>query len=595
MTDTRDKYLVAGSNTVKRGEALDLSIKISSATPDAKIALSGSLSITNLDEIISQEEIKKGVETSTWKLKHKPEKADEVELLNFDYDDNLKIPQCSLPRRYSAESDYIVLELKGGLCKLDGESAAFKLEFFDLNESEEDSQILTIPVQALQKKVEIEYLIADPSVLQGNQSRLSFSWSIKGENYNYRILDGLKEIHSGQETNDKTDTYSLPSASIGDHRYTLEVTQGKNTISQSKHVRALDTSGPPSSKCNPPKPRTILNFCTGQYSNYLFALIINEITKKIEIGYTAEGFSGDWSKIALSESDEAKLKSYANSSMVHLKDAGATFGRIYFVGGSGVKAMDCFNTVAVVDLDSNADDLVHIIKDCPWDARMGHSCVVFPHGGADKIWLLGGVDEWGGALNDVWVSGNGLDWTNLKKDGTANTNSNPVWMDWDARCLAGVTIELDEYGAKKALWLAGGFREVGGEETPDIWKWEGSSWSKIGITINDGNYMSSGLAFLGKDTLQSTGVYLMGGFLNGANREKFFYKINKNNRSYSTQSLSTSTVSDSFATTKEARVITAFFKNSLWYLVFTNEGDKGLTYSKLFYFIPTVTDKTILI
>ncbi len=599
-------YITTGSsNSVTNGSPLDLLIKISNDSL-SKILLKGRFTIEGFNKIAIGDDL----ENLTCKLSGKTDDTgtnatSPVDIQNFKYDpNNPGTRQIVLPRKYKDQFIYLELEIKGGKCTIQDSSTELKLLFKDSNQSDEVVEI-DFKIEGEQAKPEIISFSVSPTVLQGNTNPVHLTWTMKGENYTYRILDGLKELTSGNGTSTQTDTKDIISIPIGDHAYTLEVTQGSVTVTKTVLLRALDLSDL-SLKGNPPPPYLIGNMCVSQDSEYLFSLMLNDIdqtnTQIDHIGYTHEGFSGQWSKFELLPEDIERLKPFANATMVHLKNAqDTTYGRLFFIGGSYVKPMECQNALAIVDLDFDPDtgdgSMITIHKDLPWASRMGHSAVVFPHGSVDKIWLMSGINEWGEALNDVWVSGDGKKWENVDKNEAVNSNSSaPKAMDWASRCFSGISIELDENRNKKALWIGGGFSEVGGKETADIWKMESKTWRKIQpLIINDASYRSSGLAFLGKDTVDSTGIFLLGGYLEGTNRKKYSYKINLINGKYSTEQLDTSSGAESFATTKNARIITFYFKGCLWYMVFTDEGDMGMTYSKLYYYVPVVTGRTLIL
>jgi hypothetical protein len=88
--------------------------------------------------------------------------------------------------------------------------------------------------------------------------------------------------------------------------------------------------------------------------------------------------------------------------------------------------------------------------------RMGHAVVVVD----DRLWVIGGWSQNGGARNDIWEF-DGVDasqresWTQLPQ---------PNWMP---RCLFGATV------TSSAVWVAGGFRIPGGAPTyDDILRWD---------------------------------------------------------------------------------------------------------------------------
>lgn len=586
-----------GNNTVTPGGPVDVSIRISRESLE-KILLMGVFTIEGLASIATGKALENMRCVLYGQLSDDGTNAttptEVVTLLpasgNFDKQ------SFRFSKYFDDEYAYIIIEIQAEITTMNASMAHVRISFYDKNNTDSTRNIISntidFDVHKEEAKPEIVSFIADPSVLQGDLNQVSLQWKIKGSVFTYKLLEGLTVLDSGEGSGLETRTYNT-TPRIGDHLYTLEVTQGNVIVTKGIKVRALDTSVL-SQKANPQSPLVIGNFCVSQNSNYLFSLMLKKEEGSAEvdhIGYTSEGFSGQWESIQLSETDKEKLKPFATSPMVHLRSVGEVYGRILFIGGSYVKPMESSNKIAIVSLDDE-ENKVSIISNLPWKSRMGHSCILFPHGGIDKIWLLGGVGRYGNAQGDVWVSGNGIEWDTIKRD------AKPT--DWDARCFAGVTVQLNDDGTKKALWLGGGFSEIGGRETGDIWIFENDKWTRIHdstsepFSIQDNSYLSSGLAFIGRDTPQSTGIATIGGY-DRNNVKKYFNKINRKSGFYTTSSLTESTKAGSFDTSDNAHVITAYFKGSLWFMVYTNEGDIGITYSKLMYWIPTVTSQTLIL
>ncbi len=596
-------YVTTGSsNSVTNGSPLNLDIQISQ-DPLKNILLMGRFIIDDLNTIASGGDLKK----MTCELWGKTDDANRnstipVKICDLLYDSNTPGKRTFIfPRDFDDEYTYLILKIGGADCTITQPTTTLNIAFFDKNGPSQPPKETSIPFEVKNEpsKPEILSFRADPEVLQGNRNPVLFSWKVKGDTYSYTLREGLTELKTGKGTNTESDSFRLNAVAIGNHSYTLEVKQGGATVVHTVQVRALGKSGSYPDG-NPLLPNRLGNFCADEDGTYLFSLMLKQDRESASIdhiGYTNEGFSGKWSKIKLSEDDIKKLKDFAVSPMVHLRDVGEVYGRLFFVGGSHVKPMDTKNAVAIVELDSDSESKVRIVENLPWESRMGHSILVFPHGGVDKIWLMGGVDEWGAANNDIWVSADGTRWDNLNPDGSVNNDaSQPAKMPWDARCMASVTPILDSNKKKTALWFGGGFSEIGGSETPDLWKFEANAWSKIsGLNINEGSYLSSGICFVGKDDLKSTGVYLQGGFVGQGGRNKYFKKINLIDGEYSAGDLDTSSGVGIFDTSKEAQVVTTFYKGCMWYMVYTNEGDSGITYSDMYYWIPVVTGQTLII
>ncbi len=608
-------YVTTGSsNTVNPGEPIHLNIRISRESSDF-IFLTGKFTITGLKSIAEEEDLEEMVVTLHGKMADEDLEAvidtslgqkddgdtqatTSIEITALDYSD------INADRRYANlgfnedEFTHIEIRLEGGIATATLPKM-LRISFEDENNTDSSEHTIDFDIHIKQEELKILSFTADPLILQGdNDKQVTLRWAIEGRNYTYRLLKGLTELIPNKDSK-----YTMKPG-VGDHVFTLEVTQGETIITKEVTVRVLRDSKLGELII---KEATIGNFCVSQDANFLFSLmLIKKDAKHAQIdhiGYTHQGFSEQWKSIALSEEDKEVLKPFATSPMIHLSGSG--YGRLFFIGGSYVKPMETSNNVAIVDLNVKEGNKVRIASspDPIWESRMGHSCVLFPHGDAEeKIWLLGGVDAYGNALNDVWVSGNGEEWINLNKKGEKETNNIPASMDWDPRCIAGITATLDTKGKKKALWFGGGFSEIGGEETGDLWRFENNNWTQIAankdgepLSINDGSYLSSGLGFIGRNESSSMGVALLGG--DTGSKTYFFNKITILNSGFYKENeieIKERTLAV-FDTNNDAYVITAYFKGSLWFMVFTDEGDDGITYSRLHYLVPKKGKETLIL
>ncbi|WP_166922472.1 hypothetical protein [Flavobacterium poyangense] len=603
------EYVTDGSsNSVTNGEALVLDIVISKKNSET-ILLKGIFTVEGIADIAVGDDLK-NLSCELWEKADDGENASTspVKICNLLHDpDNPNVMYHSIPKDYDQKYKKIELKIRAKKCTINSETAVLNITFIDQNVAAE----VNFTVVAAAIKPEIIKFEASVTVLQSNKT-VRLSWYAKGDKY--ILWEGFKKLKEG-ELKDLEESYTIDKIATGDHSYTLEVQRGNASVTQTIQVRALGESKF-YSNCNPTGADSIYkigNFCVSQDSSYLFSLMLkteNGKTQLDHIGYTnaIEGFSGNWNRILLSDTDKKVLEPFATSPLLHMKSTGELHGRLFFVGGSYVKPMITSNATAVVYLDldlyddsekdkEKAKNRVKLITELSWSSRMGHACALFPSGDQEKIWLLGGVDEWGKALDDVWVSGDGETWTNNNTDGSVNENPKiPVKMPWKKRCLSGITVELKDNGQKKAIWFGGGFSEIGGTETSDIWKWEDNNWGEIKpLTINNSSYLSSGISFVGKDNVDSTGIFLLGGYQDNQNKKKYFYRVTLNNGNYRTDELDTSSGVDSLATTKQSKIVTGFFKGCMWYMVFTNEGDLGITYSNLFYWVQVATSRTLIL
>jgi len=96
-----------------------------------------------------------------------------------------------------------------------------------------------------------------------------------------------------------------------------------------------------------------------------------------------------------------------------------------------------------------------VIEYAPWDARAGHTMVVF----RDTMWLMGGADWAGLYYSDVWKTGDGVNWTCVNNR-----------AQWDWRYFHG-SVVLDD-----KMWVMGGWA-LFPQGTNDVWySTYGDSW-----------------------------------------------------------------------------------------------------------------------
>lgn len=605
-------YITTGSsNSVTNGGPLNLDIQIS-RTSLKEILLMGFFEIDNLNSIIANEDLASTSCVLYGKTKD-PQSSEE------ELNSTIPVRICELDavsgspgkfsyrfsRSFSSEFVFLNLKITASKATVKTVSEILKITFTDANNKDQSgvplSNSIEFEVQNVKGKPEITSFKVNNLVFK-DKDKVTFTWRIKGADYSYELRNGLKLLKSG-EAKDDQGKFEFK-ASIGDHQYTLEVKQGDVVVTKNIQIRVLNE--PKFSSVVAQNSLTVSNFCVDQDSEYLFSLLLSKEDKSSDIagvGYTNNGFSGLWNVLTLSAADKVLIRGFITSPMVHLRNGNGVYGCLYFIGGSQVKTTQSQNTVAIVDLDKE-NHKVTLIENLPWSPRMGHSCTVFQHGGVEKIWLLGGIDEYGVSLNDIWVSGDGKNWDNIDETTAVNPNS-PKEMPWNARCLAGITVELDNNGRKKALWFGGGFSEIGGAETSDIWKLENKKWTilkntKSTFEIKDSPYLSSGIAFVGKIEIDSSGCYLIGGYISDAinnPKDRFFNSVTiLNNGKYGTVDLDITYGSPiGLTTTREAKIITTFFRGCMWYIVMTDQGDEGVTFSDIGYWIPAVTSNTLIL
>ena len=130
-------------------------------------------------------------------------------------------------------------------------------------------------------------------------------------------------------------------------------------------------------------------------------------------------------------------------------------GKLWMYGGMDYEARSFLN-----DVWSSSDGTTWAkVGTAAWPARGGQTMVVY----RGKLWLFGGANHAAadrstdGFLNDVWVSDDGLAWTEV-------TDAAP----WSARDYAGVVVFADN------LYL------IGGQGQSDIWRSpDGKDWTTL--------------------------------------------------------------------------------------------------------------------
>ncbi|MDH5388608.1 MAG: hypothetical protein OEY06_09170 [Gammaproteobacteria bacterium] len=129
--------------------------------------------------------------------------------------------------------------------------------------------------------------------------------------------------------------------------------------------------------------------------------------------------------------------------------------KLWLIGGDdGTKTNDVWSS-------SDGIDWTKETANAAFSERKNHQVVSFNNGSGNKLWLIGGDD--GEKRNDVWSSGDGINWIQL-------TSS----AEFSAREDHQVVIFNDGSGDK--LWLVGG---NDGSKTNDVWSSsDGINWTQ---------------------------------------------------------------------------------------------------------------------
>ena len=182
--------------------------------------------------------------------------------------------------------------------------------------------------------------------------------------------------------------------------------------------------------------------------------------------FQTENPFGGWDIVKSSVPDQAGdiPKGFSSSPGVYFND------ELWLIGGSQIDQKNISNSVWCFDPLQNRwaalKDLEH--QDSP-TPRMGHAVLVFQN----KIWVMGGRDESGNALNDVWILDTKEDQGQWHPLGNA---------PWSPRCLL-APIVFDHM-----IWLYGGAQEPSSAElfddlyTCSYTNEQGAKWEKQELT-----------------------------------------------------------------------------------------------------------------
>ncbi|MCW3466157.1 hypothetical protein [Chitinophaga nivalis] len=549
------------------------------------IALAGAIEIDGLSTIIKAGDWA-SLQVDLYGLVPGKDTASQIPIASFDVGSSPGKITHILGRKVHFTLSVLILKIKRAICEppqaLPG--YALQVSYFDNPAVNPDARRVTVPVIVQQQGIPEVIFRADPQVLAGGATT-TFSWAFAD-----KTIDPANAVFSIFDVGNAKDILVDGSKSsfatnvgIGDHTYRLTVTQQGVSQTKTLQVRGLNTqttgyiNGPGSDQ------ETVCNVCVSKDESMLFSLtVFNNEGGDSGIGsiyYTADGFSDVWTEIKLLPGELAKLADFATSPVVHLRGVGDTFGQLIFCGGSYSVLTQVAARTAIADLDTG---LVRV-QDCSWPARMGHSCVVFNPGGEDRICLIGGLDAFGNALQDMWASSDGMHWDNLDTSGMINSAADPVAMPWRARCFLGAAVEREPVTkVKKALWIGGGFAEEGGRPLSDIWKLEAKGWKQI-MQSNDQPllfpepYLNTALVFLGKDTRKSTGINYMG-VAATAGKAPFFSAVELD---VSGRYLSRDRIApfEDMNSVPFNKILPFYYKNCLWFMAMAYQGDDGVEYT----------------
>lgn len=560
------EFVTIGSSNTIKGNKVAITIKISKEKGGEINFSKGKITISNLDKLISN--------NSSVYYKDNVSSSHE---LNYSSGNNYYFKSIVTSKNITN----VELEITGQLNEDFDFTIPLKINFKENNVE----QNIDFKVVKSEMPIQILKFVASSNIIQKSKNNLQLQFSVTGNPTDLTLLENGKELNTAIfkklnfKENDKIYSIEnlLKNKQPGNYEYTLQATKANQVVSKSETVLYVDESK--ITNRTQPTNCTIINFCAAQNGDYLFALTYNN--KELQIHYTNQIDGDNWQEIQIS--DIEKIKPYINSPMVHLQSTqeknDGKLGRILFIGGSRIEntsnTTENGNQVAIIELNESVTQ-ISINEIQTWQPRWGHACVIFPKGQEQNtIWMLGGEDEYGNTTNEVWTSTNGIEWT---KENNAS---------WQHRTMhsACVSYQIEKnLKTKEAIYLGGGFKGIGNECISDVWKYSKScNWEKI--TDNHSDIKAFGIGYGGIENTGDTGVYTI-----KSNNERIINKLIVDNQNkYILNEINTQKIN----MFNQGIINTAFFKECLWFMTINGLGSSGISYSDLFYRIPTLHQTTI--
>lgn len=449
-------------------------------------------------------------------------------------------------------------------------------------------EIINFKLEKAEEKITIKTFSATKNIIQKNKATLELNFEIEGTVDKVCLFENGKLLKDGLGTTGEINDISQESKT-GTYEYTLQATKGTSKM-VSKSLTVLYVEESKVGTRTTPNDYTIINFCASQEGDYLFALASHNKTNQLALFYTHEIDGQNWQELKIENLEN--IKPYLLAPMVHIQSETekqeGNLGRILFIGGGYLGSIEedgnKGNHVAIITLENETTSIsIEKMKDSKdLKSRWGHTCVLFPKGdNQNTIWMLGGQDKFGNATNEIWTSTDGTTWTQENTPG------------WAPRVMHSACVSykiVSNCKVKEAIYLGGGFTRIGSDFLPDIWKYENTSkkWEKV-IDIPQPNnaIRSFGIGFGNSEYIGDTGIYTL------TPSSPSLRKLTTNNGSpsmFESDSLKNATTLNSFS---QGVILTAYFKECLWFMNINFGGAKGVTYSGLFYRIPTIQDTTI--
>lgn len=202
--------------------------------------------------------------------------------------------------------------------------------------------------------------------------------------------------------------------------------------------------------------------------------------------FQTQNLFGRWKlvKCSVPDQDDMIPEGFATSPAIYFDDS------IWLIGGSQIDPDNTSNNVWRLNIKSTSPTWQNL-GPADWLPRMGHAVVLF----RNEIWLMGGRDSSGNALNDVWTCGASGSWQCKTKS-----------AEWSPRCLFRPAVLNDE------IWLYGGMKEPFASQSflySDLYRYSPAAgkWRKEErVPINNRNPLASCLVVF-RNTLRLFGKF----------------------------------------------------------------------------------------
>lgn len=205
---------------------------------------------------------------------------------------------------------------------------------------------------------------------------------------------------------------------------------------------------------------------------------------EVALLFQTQNLFGRWKLVRCSVPDQDGMipEGFAASPAIYFDD------RIWLIGGSQIDPDNTSNIVWRLNLASDPPGWENLGA-ATWQARMGHGLTVLKN----RIWLMGGRNKSGNALNDVW---------SCDKDGKWNCETKAA--AWTPRCLFRPAVLNEE------IWLYGGMKEPFAGQSllyNELYRYSSGVWKKEDrVPVNDRNPLASCLVVF-RNTLRLFGKF----------------------------------------------------------------------------------------